>query len=532
MISDYLKNWKVQLLIVLVVASALTVGFKGLKLGIDFKGGTLFQLHLAEPATPQEMAVITQVIASRVDASGLQGATVLPAGNEFVIATISDTDPEVIDSIQRLLSKQGRLENILEGEIVFTGKNVLKESTASQSGLGVTRQGEGVYHWQYPFTLDLEGARNFTRAIHNGCDNTGVNCKATYFFIDRPTDSVLVMPSSILEAEEAYLSTENTSISDLLENARLQALFVEGRLTGSQLESINTNLSTALVHPSISSDDRNALTAAGFDVKEIQPATKKFSGEPMESWLWNATKVRAVISLSPGITNNGIPEDQLDNYLHQSLVIQGTADSAKTASERRNEIRIILKSGSLPIPVDDISKNSVSPTLGSSFLQNILLAGGLSLLAVAVFIFALYRKPHLAVPIILVSFSEVVIILGFASLTGWSLDLAAMAGIIAAIGTGVDNQIVITDELLKRKTEENRQLSLQERVKGAFFIVFAGASTIIATMLPVVFFGLGLGKLTGFAIITIFGTLVGVFVARPAYGEIAKLAISKREHHN
>ena len=47
-------------------------------------------------------------------------------------------------------------------------------------------------------------------------------------------------------------------------------------------------------------------------------------------------------------------------------------------------------------------------------------------------------------------FSEVIILLGLASVTGYSLDLAAIAGIIAAVGTGVDDQIVITDEIVKK----------------------------------------------------------------------------------
>ena len=47
--------------------------------------------------------------------------------------------------------------------------------------------------------------------------------------------------------------------------------------------------------------------------------------------------------------------------------------------------------------------------------------------------------------------NEIIILLGFAALVGWNLDLAAIAGIIIAAGTGVDDQIVITDETLKSK---------------------------------------------------------------------------------
>jgi len=110
--------------------------------------------------------------------------------------------------------------------------------------------------------------------------------------------------------------------------------------------------------------------------------------------------------------------------------------------------------------------------------------------------------------------------LGFASLINWNLDLAAVAGILAVVGTGVDHQIVITDELMKG--EGDAELSFVNRIKNAFFIIMAAASTTIVTMLPIVLFGFGFGKLIGFAITTIVGVLVGVFITRPAFGELAK----------
>ena len=95
-----------------------------------------------------------------------------------------------------------------------------------------------------------------------------------------------------------------------------------------------------------------------------------------------------------------------------------------------------------------------------------------------------------------------------------------MAGILAAVGTGVDDQIVITDEL--KRGESSRAASLIGRVRSAFFIIFAAAATTIAAMFPIMAIGSGLGKLVGFSITTIAGVLIGVFITRPAFGEIAK----------
>jgi preprotein translocase subunit SecD len=102
-------------------------------------------------------------------------------------------------------------------------------------------------------------------------------------------------------------------------------------------------------------------------------------------------------------------------------------------------------------------------------------------------------------------------------LIGWTIDLAAIAGIIATIGTGIDSQIIILDETL---TGESRNLSLREKIKKAFFIVFGAGGTIIAAMFPLMILGFGL--LRGFAITTIIGVLAGILIARPAYGAIVE----------
>jgi len=62
------------------------------------------------------------------------------------------------------------------------------------------------------------------------------------------------------------------------------------------------------------------------------------------------------------------------------------------------------------------------------------------------------------------------------------------------------------------------------RIKGAFFIVFAAAATLIAAMLPLAYIGFtrgttGIGFMSGFAVTTIIGVLVGIFITRPVYAK-------------
>lgn len=186
------------------------------------------------------------------------------------------------------------------------------------------------------------------------------------------------------------------------------------------------------------------------------------------------------------------------------------------ALENMNKLQTVLISGSLPYKLNIVKLDSVSAIAGSEFIKNAFQIGLIALLSVLAVIFIRYRnfKVLLAMGITLIS--ELTLILGVASLIRWNLDLAAIAGIIASIGTGVDDQIVITDEILKG--EKERFFSWKEKVKRAFFIILVAFFTTLAAMLPLIWAGAGLLK--GFAVTTIIGITIGVFITRPAFASI------------
>ncbi len=195
--------------------------------------------------------------------------------------------------------------------------------------------------------------------------------------------------------------------------------------------------------------------------------------------------------------------------------ITGGGVSEEDTSSSMRRLQSILSSGALPVELEAIRVDSISPSLGSQFIRGVLLAGFGALIAVSLVISIRYKNWKIVLPILITSLSEIVIILGVASFIRWTIDLAAIAGIIAAVGTGVDHQIIITDEVSSGK---ELAFSLKEKIKRAFFIIFGTASTTIAAMLPLGI--IGIGVMRGFAITTIIGVLVGIFITRPAYSKI------------
>ena len=214
-----------------------------------------------------------------------------------------------------------------------------------------------------------------------------------------------------------------------------------------------------------------------------------------------------------------------------SIAISGSGtganqnDARKAALDNMKNLQTILQTGSLPVNISIAKIDTVSPSLGASFLRNAMLVGLLAILMVMITLVAVYRTPKLAIPISIVSLSEILIILGVAAGIGWNLDLASIAGIIVAIGTGVDDQIVITNEVLKGT--RLRSSSWRQMISSAFFIILGAYATTVAAMLPLVFAGAGL--LRGFALTTIIGVTIGVAITRPAFGVILEGLIEEKE---
>ncbi|SFB71139.1 preprotein translocase subunit SecD [Halobiforma haloterrestris] len=190
-------------------------------------------------------------------------------------------------------------------------------------------------------------------------------------------------------------------------------------------------------------------------------------------------------------------------------------------------LAVNLQSGALtaPLDFDDAEQYSINPALADQFKQYSLLIGVLSVLTVSGVVFVRYRDRRVALPMIVTALTEVVVLLGFAALIRMPLDLSHVAGFIAVVGTGVDDLVIIADEVMNQGDVSSQRV-FESRFRKAFWVIGAAAATTIIAMSPLAV--LSLGDLRGFAIITILGVLVGVLITRPAYGEILQRLLTDR----
>jgi len=293
----------------------------------------------------------------------------------------------------------------------------------------------------------------------------------------------------------------------------------------------------------ISSVCRNDATCAG--IESCNPAqgggefcTFRFVIYLSEEAAERHSEITDALELNT--TNPGYLSKPLDLYLDDQLVdtlliseglkgqvtaqiaISGSGagetqeDAYNAAEEQMHKLQTVLITGSLPYKLEIVKLDTISPVLGKEFVRAILLAALAALVMVVIIIFIRYKRFKSSIALLFTSISEIIIILGIASFIDWNLDLPSIAGILATIGTGIDQQIIILDE-----SRQKVVLSLKQKLKRAFSIILGAYFTAVVALIPLLWAGAGLLK--GFAITTIIGITVGVLITRPAFTDMIQL---------
>jgi preprotein translocase subunit SecD len=188
-------------------------------------------------------------------------------------------------------------------------------------------------------------------------------------------------------------------------------------------------------------------------------------------------------------------------------------------------VSVSLRSGALATPVEVVSSTTISARQGEQFKQYSLVIAFLAIFGVGAAIYSRYRDLRIAIPTVVTGVAEVIALLGFSAVFNFNVDLAYVAGLIAVIGTGVDDLIIIADEVQESGGVQSSEV-YRKRLKRAFIVIGMAATTTIGAMLPLAY--LGLGRISGFAIVTIVGVLIGVLVTRPAYGSVLRELITDK----
>ncbi|MFB6190496.1 MAG: hypothetical protein ABEJ91_02900 [Candidatus Nanohaloarchaea archaeon] len=527
-LKPLLKEWRIWVLLLSLFASTVFLGphyargpggdiqlETNIQKGLELKGGIRVLLDVqGENITKTEVDQVKNVLQTRVSAFGLTQTDIrtveLGRKNYKIQIEVASTNrTQLRDLISRKGSFEARMPVPVTGTRYF---NLSETHRFTKTSTGVTVEGKS---YQPGDVFYLEGGeKNGTKFYFVNASNTTAHLEVVAYD-GQDVQQVL---------------TSDARVSGGAGNYRFRFPVV-----------ISSEAARNVKH-----------VAQNYEVPLNAEYLKLSDGTDAKLRLYVDGKQQSALSMSKVFARKTITQPS----------INGGAESAAKARQEMKELQAILRSGRLEHPVEIESISSISSSLGDQFMSAAVISILASLVAVGGLVYARYRDLRTAVPIFVTGSSEVFILIGSWFSVVATLDLASIAGIIAAVGTGVDDQIIIADESGREKVR-----SWKERMKRAFFVIFTSAASTIGAMMPLVTpelsylaigaAGLGLLAYTfssqkspqylvvgtmgvtvaavaqvigpsgfalqavrGFAITTILGVLVGISITRPAYAKL------------
>ncbi len=238
------------------------------------------------------------------------------------------------------------------------------------------------------------------------------------------------------------------------------------------------------------------LTFTDEAVSKFAEATSAAAARASEGKNYISIKMDDTIIMSPSV------KEQINS---NTCVVSGNM-TTENAKELANQI----KSGQLPFNLNIISQDTVGAELGANALPTSLLAAGIGVLLIMVFMIVVYRLPGLIADIALLIYIGIVsLILGLARV---NLSLSGIAGIVLSIGMAVDANVIIFERM---KEEMKLGKTIKASVEAGFSKAFSAIldSNITTIISCVVLYASGIGTVTGFALTLGIGVVVSMFTA-------------------
>ena len=553
LLEDLSKDRRVVLYAVVLALAIILIGTLGLKFGLDLQGGSYLQLQL-EGAVAQVDVTPEKILEVQFNASSVQ-----KLGNAYVVMVPGKVKATLPDDLGYSGSKMVEQNNVTKITITAIDTDIITNYLKKSMDADVKIVGVAPVQYEIRTNVTRESL-NAILAPVGGKVSTGENAFVEGLTVETVDETKNVLDSKLnrlgLQDIRVRVVDNKYILIDLAGMDVATAQDVVGkpgkfeiRIQTDNNQTIHVLYGDAVASVDIPQGDRSGGWGVPFTLSEEGAtvfqkaaidagAVKNPDAHPISMYLDKDEVFSAPLAAELAGSLQKVPVRTLEARV-------GSGDAGSTKAK---ELYIHLREGALPVNVAIVGSGQVSAALGKQFKVQMVIAGLIALLAVAAMVFYRYREKRIVLPMVATSFSEVVMMLGIWSLGGiwfgWQLDLASLAGIIMVIGTGVDQLVIITDELIRggeavpaasdRSIKERAAEAAEKsgvgkavaasskvylgRLSRAFSIIIGAAATTAVAMLPLLY--MGFGALTGFALIIIVGVILGTAIARPAYGRI------------
>jgi len=548
LINDLFKDTRVVIYAAAVLLAIIMIAVFGLKFGLDLEGGSYLQLQL-QGAVAQVDVTPEKILEVQFGASNAE-----KHGDTYVVTVPGKLDPTLADDLGYSGAKVVTQGNATKVTIVASSETIITNYLKKNLDADVKIVAVAPIKYEIRTNVTRESLTALLAPV-GGKVPVGEDTFVQGVTVETVDETKKVLDSKLnrlgLQDIKVRIVDNKYILIDLAGMDVATAQDVVGkpgkfeiRIKTENNESVHVLYGDAVESVEIPQGDRQGGWGVPFTLSEEGAAV--FQKAAIDA---GATKNPDAHDIAMYLDKDEIFSAPLAAELAGSLNkvpvrnMEARVGSGDAGSTKAKELYIHLREGALPVNVEIVGSGQVSAALGAQFKIQMVFAGLIALLAVAGMVYYRYREKRIVLPMIMTSFSEVIMMLGIWALAGWQLDLASLAGIIMVIGTGVDQLVIITDELMRggeaavasadRSIKERAAAAAEKagtkmaattskvylsRLSRAFTIILGAAATTAVAMLPLLY--MGFGALTGFALIIILGVILGTLIARPAYGRI------------
>jgi preprotein translocase subunit SecD len=184
--------------------------------------------------------------------------------------------------------------------------------------------------------------------------------------------------------------------------------------------------------------------------------------------------------------------------------------TGRFTTQEADELAKILRAGALPATLKYLQELTVGASLGRDSIRQGVIAAGMGMAFLAVFMLLYYRLSGLNAIIALSA--NILILLGCMAYFGATLTLPGIAGIILTVGVGVDTNVLVFERIREELREgKTVRASIEQGFSRAFgTIIDTHMTTIISALF---LFQFGTGPIKGFAVTLLIGLAASVFTA-------------------
>ncbi|API86558.1 protein translocase subunit SecD [Francisella uliginis] len=238
--------------------------------------------------------------------------------------------------------------------------------------------------------------------------------------------------------------------------------------------------------------------------------TGKNVGNPMGVMLVNTTyeKVKGKDGQEKNVVNK---TEKLINVATIQSALGSHFQITGLNQKEANNLALMIKSGSLQVPVHIVQEQQIGPSLGKDNIEKGMLSIVVALLAVVVFILAYYRVFGIIANVALIM-NLILIVAVMSIIPGATLTLPGIAGIVLNLGMSIDGNVLIFERIREEiRAGMPRQSAIHIGYEKAFTTIVD--SNITTLIVAVILFFIGTGAVKGFAITLMIGIVTSMFTS-------------------